>query len=91
MEITFMELLVLAAATYTLTTALTEADGPLGAFYRLRNMKQAKVLECYLCSAVLVGSLFAIYKADNVLNWLITALALAGIATFAHKLTELDI
>lgn len=85
-----MEFIILGFATFALTSALTGSDGPFGLFYKLRKLKQAKVLECFLCSAVLVGALFALRGSDNVIDWLIVAFALGGFAYFSYKLSNLD-
>lgn len=86
-----METLVLILSTFAVTSALTGSDGPFGLFHKLRNVKQAGVLECFLCTAVLIGGVFALYNANSFWHWLTLAFALGGGAYFLHALAQLDI
>lgn len=79
-----MEFLILAFATFYVTTVLSETHGPKGVFTKLRN--KIGMLGCHTCVAVYVGAVFALYIADNPLHWLIITLALAGASTFLNRL-----
>lgn len=86
-----MELFITIFATYLITIMLVETEGPLGIFYRLRNIKPIKsygVLNCVLCTSVHVAALTALYLTTNPLDYVMTVLAIAGAVTAVDKVVE---
>lgn len=86
-----MDILILVLANFALTTALTESNGPAGVFYKLRQLKGTAMLECFLCTSVLLGAVLALYIAVNPVEWVILSFATAGGATFLNAITEIDL
>lgn len=86
-----METVILILATYAVSAALTTSDGPFGAFVKLRKLKAMKVLECFLCTSVIIGAIFATYSAGNLLDWLILSFAFGGAATAIDRFTSVTL
>ena len=80
-----VRLILSVFATYAVTLILTESTGPKGIFAKLRGKNYFKALSCLLCTSIYIGAVFALYTARSPLEWLITALALAGAATFLDR------
>lgn len=81
------ELILSAFAVYGVTTIITEADGPFGIFYRLRQLEWLGALQCFMCTSVYVAAVTSLFVASSLPEWVIFTFGLSGAAILAHKLT----
>ena len=79
-----MTLVVLILAVYYLTEVLTNQDGPLGVFIRLRNKLVA--LRCFVCTSIYAALL--VYIAYRALEPAVWVLAAAGGAVIVSRVVE---
>lgn len=81
------ELIFSTLAVYGVTTIITEADGPFGVFYKLRQINWLSALQCFICASVYVAAVTSLFIATNLAEWLIFTFGLSGAAILAHKLS----
>lgn len=83
-----MTFVIATLATYWLTIALTQEDGPYGVFYKLRHLKALGALQCFTCSSLWVAAALSLLVASNVLEWVLYTLASAGGAVIIYEVVE---
>lgn len=84
------EITQIALATFYVSFVISQLDGPYKMFYKLRNTYPKLISDltsCFYCLSIyMVVILYLAHQ--NGLEWLITILATAGIASLVHKWSE---
>lgn len=83
-----MELLTLVLAVFAITHIVVMTDGPFGVFYKLREKKHIKVMNCFTCFAFWVSLLLGAIASADYYNFFLLTFALTGGATFLHFVAE---
>lgn len=80
------ELILSAFAVYSITTILTETDGPMGLIYKLRELKWLTALRCFMCASVYVSAVTSLLVSGSLKEWAIYTFGFSGVSILAHKL-----
>lgn len=81
-----------ALATWRLTHFFVAEDGPWDCVVRLRawlgDRTAGRILDCFYCASLLLAVPFAFFIANNLWNWLLVWLAIAGAAGLLEQVSN---
>lgn len=73
-----MEFVILTLATFGISEAIQNTDGPFGFFDWLKHLKYNKLFNCFTCLSFWVALLLSVLVTSDLSSWFIWGIGAAG-------------